>query len=403
MKINLWEFFKVAVSQLRRNKTRSFLTMLGIIIGVASVILLVAVGNGLRFYIQNQFESLGTDVIFIMPGQSFKKGEYRMGSDFSSFGGTKFDKDDVARLQKIPEVENVAPLVAKTLLVSFAGKEALAEVVGTMTGMSKVKAVKLVEGRFFNKAEEERGARVAILGYKVGDDLFGQTNPIGKKITINNKKYRVLGLVEKKGGAAGMGGVDNRVYIPYKRSFELVGEKKFPYLLVDVVDGSHMEKVKALIKKTLLRRHKDGDFSLADQTEILGVVSGVLGMVTTALAGIAAISLIVGGVGIMNIMFASVTERIKEIGLRKAMGATPTDILLQFLFEALTLSLCGGILGITVGFLFSLLINRFFPAQVTFWSVAVSFGVSTGIGIIFGVVPARKAASLSPIEALRYE
>lgn len=397
-------FFKIAFDQLKRNKGRAFLTMLGVIIGVASVVLLVAIGNGLKFYIQEQLESLGANSIYIMPGQVFEKGRYRSGSDFSAFSGAKFDENDWRRLTKIEGVAGVAPLVSKSAVVSFKDKEVLIEVIGTTTDFLKVRNLSVEKGRFFTKSEEKRGTKVVVLGFQVAEDLFPRGTALGKRVTIEEEKYQVIGIMEKIGGLAGAsGGFDNRVYLPYPAVFRLIGEKKFPFFILSADSKELLPQVKRKTEAVLLERYKDEDFSLVDQAEILAVVNNVLGMVTLGLVGIAAISLLVGGVGIMNIMFVSVTERIKEIGLRKAVGATKKDILYQFLSEAVAISLTGGAVGVMVSFVSVFLLNHIFPARITFWSVGLAFSVCVLVGIVFGVGPARRAANLSPIEALRYE
>ncbi|MCD6225929.1 ABC transporter permease [bacterium] len=403
MKLTFLGFLKVAFSQLNRNKGRAFLTMLGIIIGVSSVILLVAIGNGLKLYIQKEFEDLGANMIFIMPGQVFEKGKYRH-SDLSAMGGINFDEDDVKRIRKIPGVVAVSPLISRSESVSKGGKEILVEMVGVDSQFIEVRKLDLLKGRFLQPRETQAATRVAVLGYQAWKDIFGESSPLGKKITLHGNKYRVVGVVDKIGGLGSMGGgFDSRIYVPYKNLFKINGKKEFPLILLAVSDKGMIERVKEKVTAVMLKRYQEEDFSVVDQAEILSTVNSVLGVLTLALAGIAAISLLVGGVGIMNVMFISVTERIKEIGLRKAVGATSRHILVQFLLESTVLAALGGVIGIVFAAGVVSLMRKVFPAQITWWAVGLAFGVSSLIGIIFGVAPARKAARLSPIEALRYE
>lgn len=402
MKINLFSFIKLSFNQLKRNKTRSFLTMLGIIIGVASVILLVSIGAGLQYYIEGQFESLGSNLIYITSGQT-GEGEQGFSQGFSS-EAIRFEFEDIEDLQAIEEIDAIIPLVQASDVITYGREEIFSQVNGLTVDAKEAMNINLAEGRFFNSAEEDRGAKVAVVGYQIKEDLFSDDSPIGETISIGEDRFQVIGLVEETGqSAAGLGqNVDNVAYIPYTTAFEITGQDDFPTLVAVASSDEVIKKAKEEIEIVLSKKYDD-DFSVFDQTQILSVIGNILGTLTLGLAGIAAISLIVGGVGIMNIMFVSVTERIKEIGLRKAVGATYKDILFQFLCESVILSLFGGLIGVIIGFALSMLINNFFPSQVTLWSVALSFGVSSLIGIVFGVAPARKAAMLSPIEALRYE
>ncbi len=401
-----WEFLVLAGQQLRRNKTRAALTMLGVIIGVSSVILLLAIGSGLKIYIRQQFESLGSNLLYIMPGQMIRKGHYQPHGELAAFGGARFDWQDVRRLQRLPAVVSVAPVLFKSETTSFANRESQADLVGTTKTMAAIRQFKLAAGRFFNRQEENSGSRVAVIGATIKSDLFPDCPALGKRIIVAGSKYRVVGVLPSQGGMrmTGMGGLDNRIYLPYKNVFRLVSGQghKFPFLILKARKGM-VSLAKKEVELSLLRRYREQDFSVTDQAEILGTINSILGVLTAALAGIAAISLLVGGIGIMNIMFVSVSERVKEIGLRKAVGATAADIQIQFLLEAVVLALVGGGLGVGLGFLGALALNHFFPAVVSWWSVALAFIISSLIGIIFGVAPARRAAKLSPIDALHYE
>ena len=402
MRLTTTCFLNIALSQLKRNKVRTFLTMLGMIIGVMSVVLLVSIGNGLKFYIEEQFESLGANKLYVMPGNMFGEG---------GFGGAgitttlRFDFKDVATVERVKDVVSVSPIVTSRETVSYAGNDFVVEIVGSTTDIVAGQNIKMEKGRFFNRAEESRGANVVVVGAKVIEELFDNGDFLGKKITMGGEKLKIIGMTEKKGGVGGLGDDPDAVaYLPYKVAQDITGENDFYMLLAEITSEDEIEDAKEKIEEVLAKRYdEEDDFSVADQAQILSMIGSILSTITIALAGIASISLLVGGVGIMNIMFVSVTERIKEIGLRKAVGAAPRDILIQFLLESVLVSVLGGMAGVGLSYLIIGAISRFFPAVVTFWSIALAFGVSAFIGVIFGVIPANKAAKLSPIEALRYE
>jgi len=260
------------------------------------------------------------------------------------------------------------------------------------------------QGRFFTKAESRRTKRVAVLGYQLAQDLFPHTSPLGQRIKIGDHRFTVIGVAPKKGGGGNMGpSLDQRVYLPFKAAWLLTEEKKFNFFLAKAKNQSAIDPAKEAIKATLRQRYQEEDFSVLDQTEILQVIGKILNAITLALAGIAAISLIVGGVGIMNTMYASVAERTREVGLRKALGATNRAIRNQFLLESILLSLSGGLIGLILSLISSQIINHFFPTRITLWSVGLAITVSSLVGTIFGLAPARRASRLSPVEALRYE
>jgi putative ABC transport system permease protein len=258
-------------------------------------------------------------------------------------------------------------------------------------------------GRFFTKAEEDKGERVAVLGSKINEELFGQVDSVGKKIKINNQIYEVLGVIPEKGNSFGGPSFDAYIYIPIESYFKLFDTKQILRMTVQVKSADQIPEAIEAVDKRLLRLLDEEDFSVFDQTEILDVISQILGALTAGLGGIAAISLLVGGIGIMNIMLVSVTERTREIGLRKALGATPTTIMYQFLIESTTLSVVGGAIGVGIATLASLAISSIIPARVSMDAILLAFSVSVAVGVIFGVYPARRASMLSPIEALRYE
>jgi len=404
MRLTTTCFLNIALGQLKRNKVRTFLTMLGMIIGVMSVVLLVSIGNGLKFYIQDQFESLGANKLYIMPGNVFGEGGFS-GGGAGMTTTLRFDFKDVSTVEKLDNIVGVSPVVSTSDVASFGGNDFFVEVAGSTTEVVSAQNIKVETGRFFNRAEESRGAKVVVVGTKVVEKLFKDSDPLGKKISLGGEKLKVIGVTEKKGGISGLGDdPDAIIYTPYKVVFDITGESDFYTLVAEVVSEDKIDQAKKDIEVALAKRYDgEDDFSVADQSQILSMIGSILSTITIALAGIASISLLVGGVGIMNIMFVSVTERIKEIGLRKAVGATPRDILIQFLLESVLVSALGGMIGVGLSYLIAAAISSFFPATVTLWSIFLAFGVSAFIGIAFGVIPANKAAKLSPIEALRYE
>lgn len=397
----------IALRSLWRNKARSFLTMLGVIIGVGAVILLVAIGNGLKAYITDQFQQFGANNIYIAPGDIFKEG----GSGFQSdeqvaatlLSNTLKYKDvkDITQLRSL--IHTATAFSMNTASVTYRSVTKKPSIVGVNASYSQITNTKPVIGKFFGKIEEEGSEAVAVLGHKIATDLFGQVDPLGKKILIKNRSYRVIGVAEEKGGGFGGPSFDNYVFIPITSWFQLFDSQLVIRIIASAQSQAQIDPAIKAIENLLGKRLKDDEFSVFKQDDILNIISQILGVLTAGLGGIAAISLVVGGIGIMNIMLVSVTERTREIGLRKALGATPKVILIQFLIEAVVLSVAGGLIGTSLAQGISLIIKQFFPAKVTLEAVILAFSVSAAVGIIFGVYPARKASKLSPIEALRYE
>lgn len=395
--------FRAAVEDFKRNKIRTLLTSLGILIGVASVVLLTAFGLGLKKFIENQFESLGTNIIIVLPGKIFENGSFQ--SSGVSLNGAKFDLKDINNLKKIKTVQNIIPAYIKSITASYIGKSEITSLYATNEEVFPGRNFEVEIGDKFTKADVSKKNKVAVIGPKIADKLFGNKNlAVGKSIKVESQSFKVIGILKAKGGG-GFGGpdIDSFIIIPYTSGSAFNPDNTFTAINLKVYDKSQLNDSKAEINKILLKRYKDDEFSVVEQSEILNAVTSIFSVLNIILVGIAAISLVVGGIGIMNIMYVSVVERIREIGIRRAIGATRRDILLQFLSEAVILSLLGGILGLSIAFLSVLLIQRFFPAYIDANSVIVALGVSSAIGVFFGVFPARRASRLSPIEAIRYE
>lgn len=403
--MNFIETFGIAIRAILLNKARSFLTMLGVIIGVGAVIMLIAIGNGLQAFVTGQFDQLGTNVLFVLPGDIFGEGGgFSQESQRSALTNNKLKYEDVVRLERLrPLVTSVAPLATNQAEVSFQQKSKKTSIVGTTSQYATAQSTPMEKGTFFTNDESDKGEKVAVLGYEIAQDLFGDVDPVGKKIRINSQQYVVKGMAEKQGGGTGGPSFDTYVYIPILNYQKIFDSFTVTQIVVRAKDTDSLPEAKLQVSKSLLQRLKKDEFSIIETTELLSTINQILSVLTLGLGGIAAISLVVGGIGIMNIMLVSVTERTREIGLRKAIGATPNLILLQFLIESALLSVMGGMIGVGIAFLGSLAINAFFPAVVTWQAVALAFGVSVAIGVIFGVAPARRASKLSPIEALRYE
>jgi len=373
--------------------------MLGIIIGVASVILLVSIGTGLQTLITEQFASLGSNSLYIMPG----KVDLRSGPP--GLNTSRFEVTDISDIiRDSSAISDVTPGVAQMALLHYKGNTTNTEVLGTWENYFAMQNFEADTGDIIRQSDVERTRKAIVLGSKPAKELFGEENPIGQYITIGDIRYLVKGVLVSKGSGGGFGGdIDNHAFLPFTTALRQFNLSRPMMLIITATDAEMVDEAAADAKRTLLRRLKEDDFTVLQQTELLNTINQFLGAITIALGGIAAISLLVGGIGIMNIMLVSVTERTREIGLRKAVGAPPNAILFQFLIEAMILSLVGGIIGIILGTLGSLALRAFIQTVVTPWSVLLASGFSAAIGIIFGVAPAIRASRLDPIEALRYE
>lgn len=398
--------FKIAIKAILVNKYRAFLTMLGVIIGVGSVVMLTAIGTGLQAYISDQFDELGANTVLVFPGDPFgENGGFSRENQLNALANSKIEMADVKEIEKIKEFVDIAvPFNTQTDNISYRDQDKSVTVIGsTEQYLIAQPSTKMAKGRFFDKNENDSKKKVVTIGHSVAEELFGDIDPIGKKVKIGNQTFTVIGVQEEAGGSFGGPSLDTYIYIPLETMFKQYDTKKIVEIVVKTKSAENITESIAAIEKQLAKKYEEDEFSVFDQSEILDTINQILGVLTIALGGISSISLLVGGIGIMNIMLVSVTERTREIGLRKALGATPNVILLQFLIEAAVLSVLGGLIGLLIAFLGTLAIQIYFPAKITLQAVILAFGVSTVVGLVFGAAPARRASKLSPIEALRYE
>ncbi len=391
------QLVKSAFADFRRDKVRTGLTSLGIMIGVLSVVLLIALGLGLKNYIKDQFESLGANLVMILPGAGFSGG----GNPASLSGGAEFDEKDVASVKKIPDIKYVVPMFIHSSTVSSANEEKKVSVMGANEDMFSLLNLKVFAGELWTKADVDKRAKVAVLGYTVAENLFkNPSDALGKTIRIEGLRLKVIGVAKKIGNQER----DGAAIIPYTTTFGSINTKKtFFAIYLGIADQDSVSTVKGEVQKTLLRRYDKDKFSVTEQSEILSSINQIFAMLNIVLIAIGSISLLVGGIGIMNIMYATVTERTREVGIRRALGATTRDILLQFLTESTMLSLFGGLVGLLLATGIVEIARNWFPVAINFFAVILALGVSSGIGIFFGVFPAKRAANLSPMEAIRYE
>lgn len=391
-----------ALDDFKRNKVRTLLTSLGIMIGVLSVVLLIALGLGLKNYLKGQFESLGANLIIIFPGNVFsEEGGFGGGFGPGFAGGADFDESDLNSLEKITEADYVVPAFMKSSIIEAFGVRKLGYIYGTNEDAFKLLNLELMKGSLWGKSEIQSRSKVGVMGYGIAEKLF--TNPsdaLGKTIRVSDQRFKIIGVLKKKGDSE----VDTSTFVPYKSTFGTLNpDKTFFTLYLGTTDDEKVTFVKEKAKEVLLRRYKEDDFSVTEQTQILSTVNQIFNIVNSILVAIGSISLLVGGIGIMNIMYATVTERTKEVGIRRAVGATQGDILQQFITESILLSIFGGLLGLILAIIIVLIVRQFFPAAINLFSVFITLVISSGIGIFFGVFPARRAAKLPPIEAIRYE
>ncbi len=411
--MKFWESLRLAIKALAANKMRAALTMLGIIIGVGAVITLMSAGEGVQAYITKQFQSIGSNLFFIIPGsfeQELKHPAYL----------TLKDAEALRNVVEAPHVLRVAPLLQGSARIAIPGKDKIVDVNGVTEDYAAIRDWSTSKGTFITAADNQGQARIAVLGKKTADYFFPDSpDPSGEVIRINGVPFRVVGVMSERGGS-NFRSEDEVIFIPLHTALSRIfprrtntGEPRLTFIYVQAVSEDRMNAAIEEVAQILRQRHRiapgePDDFTAISQSEIIGTFQQITGVLTVFLGAIAGISLLVGGIGIMNIMLVSVTERTREIGLRKAVGARKRDILAQFLTEAVMLALVGGIFGILLGaggamVVSYLLRNEGFRAIITAEAVLLATLFSAGVGLFFGIYPAQRASALNPIDALRYE
>ncbi len=408
--MNSWKFLKEAVASLAANKLRTALTMLGIVIGVASVVSMMAIGQGASSSITSQIESMGTNLLYVTANNQ--------GTNPQPV--TLSDAEAIVDSGGAPSVLTVAPSGQRSMEVTYAGTSTTTTVMGVTPDYSSVRNTVVESGRFINQTDIENYATVAVVGADVVKELFGSSaGVLGQKIRIGSNLYQVVGILKSRGGTS-IGSSDNQVIVPLSTAQVRIITRSSAHdevnqISVQVIDSDHVNSAISEITAILRARHDirandDNDFNVLSQEAFTEAATEITGVLTVFLGGIAAISLLVGGIGIMNIMLVSVIERTREIGLRKAVGARDSDIMLQFLVESLIIGLAGGIIGVLIGWGISQLMqgvaafgNSTLNPVISAGSILLAVGFSVAVGLVFGLYPANRAAKLEPVEALRTE
>ena len=415
--MNLYESIRVAMLALAANKLRSILTMLGIIIGVGAVIALMSIGRGVEKYVTDQFASAGTNLLFIVPGQLSEGSPQERAR--SSGILTLSDSNAIANPLQVPDVFAVAPEVSGSAVVSKGNKDLGVSVNGVTASYQDVRSWEPAIGAFIAAIDVQERSRVVVIGSDVYGKLFDPNeDPVGQTIHVNNLLFRVIGVMEERGGGGFGGNLDEAVFIPLTtvqdrlfRRRTVSGDYRVNVIYASVRSEDRMDAAQEQISELLRQRHNiaflgEDDFAIINQADLISIFGDILSALTLFLSAIAFISLLVGGIGIMNIMLVSVTERTREIGLRKAVGAKRRNVLSQFLIEAVTLSLIGGMIGIALGAGGAVAATSFidnFSAVVGIDAIAIAILFSMAVGLFFGIYPAYRASRLNPIDALRYE
>lgn len=394
--MNAKETLSAATASLLLNKARSFLTMLGVIIGVFAVISLVSLVGGIQNYVQGQFEDLGSNLIFVVNG-SISATPGGFGGAMSS-ANLKEKHVNLITSSAKDYVDIVSPQVQTYITVKYKTKDKYASVFGINHESDKLFNSTTEKGRYISRTDQNNSSRVAVLGSLLARELFGDENPVNKTVKVDGKSYEVIGVLAKKGPD-----YDESIILPYTTVLDNFQGTSIVAITVKAKSSVNLEEVTRQVELALLRDLDSDQFTVMTQEDVLTSIESILGILTIALVSISGISLLVGGIGIMNIMLVSVTERTKEIGLRKALGATSADIKRQFMIEAVLISASGGIIGLILGWVSTLVIKNLIQARVPFWAIPLALGFSIIVGVVFGTYPAVKASQKDPIEALRYE
>jgi putative ABC transport system permease protein len=406
--LNFLESLRMALVSLRANKMRSFLTMLGVIIGVGAVIMMVSLGLGARNEISSSIEAIGSNLIIVVPGKIDLSNA--MGKDPSQIRGglgvqvNRLRPELAEFLQEnIPEGYYAAPIMVDTRKMNYGTREHFTQVIGTNENYPQVRGYTMDEGRFFNRSDGNHD--VCVIGPNVAEVLFGGMEPLEKQITIGSHRFTVIGVTAPKGSTFFINN-DDMVWIPYNKMSSYFGKTLADNILVQAPDKQGVDEVEPVIKDLMSKqRLSEFEYTVITQDDLVAFADSILRILTYLLGAIAGISLLVGGIGIMNIMLVSVTERTREIGIRKAIGAKTKDVMFQFLLESITISTVGGIIGIILAWTGATIVSHIIdlPNQMTLWAICLAFFFSAGVGVFFGVYPATKAASLDPITSLRHE
>jgi putative ABC transport system permease protein len=405
--MNFKSNLEVALNGIKANKMRSALTMLGIIIGVSAVIIMISIGQGAGKSITDEISSMGSNMLMVMPGAEQQGPVRGAGGSVSTL-----TMDDARAIAELDKVANVAPVVSGSATIAYGSETWTSQYSGTTPEQQKIKDWPTSSGSFLTDEDVSEAATVTVLGQTVVENLYPDgTDPIGTKIRINKLQYTVVGVLSSKGAAMMGQDQDDVVYIPITTAMiKMLGQKYVSQITAQAESQENMDFLESSIETLLRERHgihnnEDADFNIRNQAELIETVESTSAVMTMMLAGVAAVSLLVGGIGIMNIMLVSVTERTREIGLRMAVGATDSNIRNQFLVEALVLCMLGGIAGILLGVSGSMIVSAIagWSTSITLYPILLSAGFSALVGIFFGYYPAKQAAALDPIEALRFE